>query len=257
MKYELKEEGNFKYIETGGEGENLLLLHGLFGALSNFEGIINQFASTHNVIVPLLPIFEMPIREVSLNGLVDHINAFVIKKEYKTAHVMGNSLGGHLALLFALAKPEFVDTITLTGSSGLFETGMGSTFPKRGDYEYIKRKTGETFYDPEVATKELVDEVFDIVNDRNKAIRIIYTARSALKHNLADKLHQLKMPTLLIWGKQDTITPPFVGEKFQELITNAELHLVDKCGHAPMMELPEEYNRIFGAFLSKHDKSAA
>lgn len=257
MKYELKEEGNFKYIETGGDGENLLLLHGLFGALSNFEGIINHFASTHNVIVPLLPIFEMPIRQVSLNGLVDHINAFVISKEYKTAHIMGNSLGGHLALLFALAKPEFVDTITLTGSSGLFETGMGSTFPKRGDYEYIKTKTGETFYDPSVATKELVDEVFDIVNDRNKAIRIIYTARSALKHNLADKLHQLKMATLLIWGKQDTITPPFVGEKFHELITNSELHLVDKCGHAPMMELPEQYNEIFSAFLEKNKKSVS
>ncbi len=254
MKYELKEEGNFKYIETGGDGENLLLLHGLFGALSNFEGIINHFAKTHNVIVPMLPIFEMPIRQVSLNGLVDHINAFVIHKEYKSAHVMGNSLGGHLALLFGLAKPDFVDTITLTGSSGLFETGMGSTFPKRGDYEYIKTKTGETFYDPSVATKELVDEVFDIVNDRNKAIRIIYTARSALKHNLADKLHQLKMPALLIWGKQDTITPPFVGEKFQELITNAELHFVDKCGHAPMMELPDHYNNIFADFLDRNKK---
>jgi len=255
MKYELKTEGKFRYIETGGDGEVLLLLHGLFGALSNFEGIIQHFASTHNVMVPLLPIFEMPIRQVSLNGLVDHINAFVVFKELESAHVMGNSLGGHLALLFALAKPEFVDTITLTGSSGLFETGMGSSFPKRGDYEYIKTKTGETFYDPSVATKELVDEVFDIVNDRNKAIRIIYTARSALKHNLADKLHQLEMPTLLIWGKQDTITPPFVGEKFHELIKNSELHLVDKCGHAPMMELPKQYNEIFGDFLEKYKKT--
>ena len=242
MEYQIKEEDQFKYIESEGSGQNILLLRGLFGALSNFEGIIKHFSKDYNVIVPILPIFEMPIREVSLEGLLNHVNAFVKYKAYDKVHVMGNSLGGHLALLFALLDPEIIHTVSLTGSSGLFESGMGSTFPKRGDYEYIKTKTGETFYDPNVASKELVDEVFDIVNDRNKAIRIIYTARSAIKHNLSDKLHQIKVPTLLIWGHQDVITPPFVGEKFNELIENSELHMMDKCGHAPMMERPEEFN---------------
>jgi pimeloyl-ACP methyl ester carboxylesterase len=129
---------------------------------------------------------------------------------------------------------------------------MGSTFPKRGDYEFIKKKTGETFFNPEVATKELVDEVFDIVNDRNKAIRVVYTAKSAIRHNLSDKLHQLKASTLLIWGQQDTITPPFVGEKFDELIPNSELHFLNECGHAPMMEKPEDFNNILEGFLAKN-----
>ena len=252
MEYQIKEEDQFKYIESEGSGQNILLLHGLFGALSNFEGIIKHFSKDYNVIVPILPIFEMPIREVSLEGLLNHVNAFVKYKAYDKVHVMGNSLGGHLALLFALLDPEIIHTVSLTGSSGLFESGMGSTFPKRGDYEYIKTKTGETFYDPNVASKELVDEVFDIVNDRNKAIRIIYTARSAIKHNLSDKLHQIKVPTLLIWGHQDVITPPFVGEKFNELIENSELHMMDKCGHAPMMERPEEFNAIFADFLKRN-----
>jgi len=244
----VNEEGDFKFLEAG-EGPVLLLLHGLFGTLSNFESIINHFSDRYKVVVPILPIFEMPIGDVSLDGLLKYVERFVKFKHYKSAHVLGNSLGGHIALLFGLANPDFVDSITLTGSSGLFENSMGSSFPKRGDYEFIKKKAGETFFNPEVATKELVDEIFNIVNDRNKAIRVIYTAKSAIRHNLSDKLHQLKAPTLLIWGQQDTITPPFVGEKFDELIENSELHFLNECGHAPMMEKPADFNRILEEFL--------
>jgi 2-hydroxy-6-oxonona-2,4-dienedioate hydrolase len=251
MEFEIKEEGRFKYIETGGKGENLLLLHGLFGALSNFEGIINHFAVKRNVIVPILPIFELPIRKVSVTGLVDYVSEFVEYKEYDKVHVLGNSLGGHITLLYALAHPERINSIILTGSSGLFESAMGSSFPKRGDYDFIKRKTESTFYRPEVATKELIDEVFDIVNDRNKAIRVIATAKSAVRHNLGDKLHQISAPTLLIWGRQDQITPAFVGEKFDELIENSKLIFVEECGHAPMMEHPKIFNEHLETFLDE------
>ncbi len=251
MEYSIQEEGQFKYIESKGGEENLLLLHGLFGALSNFGGIIEHFSDKYNVIVPILPIFEMPIREVSVNGLVTYVADFVEHKNFKSVHILGNSLGGHIALLYVLSQPELVSSVTLTGSSGLFESAMGSTFPKRGNYEFIKTKTEGTFFDPTVATKELVDEVYDIVNDRNKAIRIIATAKSAVRHNLGDKLHQIKSPTLLIWGKQDTITPPFVGEKFNELIEGSKLHFVDKCGHAPMMEHPKVFNQHLGEFLEE------
>ena len=251
MDLQIKEENGFRYIESGGKGENLMLLHGLFGALSNFEGIMKRFSDNYNVVVPMLPIYELPIFQVSVTGLVDFVTKFVEFKGYSKIHVMGNSLGGHIAILYVLANPEKTASITLTGSSGLFESAFGNAFPKRGDYEYIKNKTGETFYDPAVASKELVDEVFGIVNDRNKAIRVVATAKSAVRHNLGDKLHNIKVPTLLIWGRQDTITPPFVAEKFNELIENSRLHFIDKCGHAPMMEKPEEFNTILEDFLKE------
>ena len=251
MKYDIIEEGRFKYIESKGGKENLLLLHGLFGALSNFEGIIKHFSDKLNVVVPILPIFELPIRKLSVTGLVNYVADFVAFKGYDQVHVLGNSLGGHIALLYVLAHPEKVGSVTLTGSSGLFESAMGSSFPKRGDYEFIKKKTQTTFYDPKVASKELVDEVYDIVNDRNKAIRIIATAKSAVRHNLGDKLHQITAPTLLVWGKDDQITPAFVGEKFNELIENSKLIFIDKCGHAPMMEHPIEFNRHLADFLQE------
>lgn len=251
MKYDIIEEGRFKYIESKGGKENLLLLHGLFGALSNFEGIIKHFSDKLNVVVPILPIFELPIRKLSVTGLVNYVADFVEFKGYDQVHVLGNSLGGHIALLYVLAHPEKVRSVTLTGSSGLFESAMGTSFPKRGDYEFIKKKTQTTFYDPNVASKELVDEVYDIVNDRNKAIRIIATAKSAVRHNLGDKLHQITAPTLLVWGKDDQITPAFVGEKFNELIENSKLIFIDQCGHAPMMEHPIEFNRHLADFLQE------
>jgi len=249
MDFQLIEEGKYKFIETNSKGPNLMLLHGLFGALSNFQGIIHHFGQKYNVIVPILPIYELPIFQASVDGLVEYLNKFAKHKKLSDLNLVGNSLGGHIALLFALADMTRIRSITLTGSSGLFESGMGSSFPKRGDYDYIKRKTEETFFNPAVATKELVDEVYDIVNDRAKAIRVIATAKSALRHNLGDKLQHISVPTLLIWGKNDSVTPPFVAEKFKELIPNSSLYFLEECSHAPMMEKPDEFNSILEAFL--------
>ncbi|MEZ4918471.1 MAG: alpha/beta fold hydrolase [Saprospiraceae bacterium] len=255
MTHSIQEENGFRFVESGTEGDTLMLLHGLFGALSNFEGIISAFSDQYNVVVPILPIYDLPITKVSVTGLVDFVGEFVAYKKYDKVHLLGNSLGGHIALLYALKEPEHIASITLTGSSGLFESAFGTAFPKRGDYEYIKTKTAATFYDPEVATKELVDEVFSIVNDRNKGIRVVVTAKSAVRHNLGDKLHNIKAPTLLIWGKQDNVTPPFVAEKFNELIEDSELYFLDKCGHAPMMEHPKDFNALLRTFLEKHKQS--
>jgi pimeloyl-ACP methyl ester carboxylesterase len=133
---------------------------------------------------------------------------------------------------------------------------MGDTYPKRGDYEYIRKKTEMTFYDPNTATKELVDEVYQIVNERMKTLKVIALARSAIKNNHGDELKQIKLPTLLIWGNNDSITPPFVGREFNRLITSSELHFIDHCGHAPMMEVPDEFNVILAQFLRKFNDPA-
>jgi pimeloyl-ACP methyl ester carboxylesterase len=154
------------------------------------------------------------------------------------------------------SQPDCIKSIILTGSSGLFENGMGDSYPKRGDYEYIRKKTELTFYNPEMATKELVDEVFGITNNRLKVIKIIALAKSAIRNNLGEELNQIKLPTLLIWGNNDTITPPFVAREFNKLIPNSELYFIDNCGHAPMMEVPDEFNMILHKFLKKLNEPA-
>lgn len=244
-------EGDFRYIQTRESGDVLLLLHGLFGTLGNFKGIIENF-SDYNVVTPILPIMTMPLKKLGLQGLVDHVESFVDWKSFDKVHVIGNSLGGHLAQLYALRRPDKIATLTLTGSSGLFESAFGNSFPKRGNYEFIKTKVEATFFKPETATKEMVDEVFETVNDRSKAIRVVVTAKSAVRNNLADKISKIKAPTLLIWGKNDAVTPPFVAEKFDELLPNSELEFISDCGHAPMMERPKAFNERLKIFLSKY-----
>lgn len=256
MNYEIKQADKFKYLEVG-EGEPLILLHGLFGALSNFQDLIEYFRHHYKVVVPMLPLLDLDLLHTSVGGLEKFVNKFIEHNDYQNVHLLGNSLGGHVAILHVLKNPERIKSLILTGSSGLFENGMGDTYPKRGDYEYIKKKTEITFYDPKIATKEIVDEVYDTVNNRLKAIKIIALAKSAIRNNLGEELNQIRQPTLLIWGNNDAVTPPFVGREFQRLIPNSELHFIDKCGHAPMMEVPEEFNRILHKFLTKLNEPAA
>ena len=256
MSYEIKIDGKFRFIEEG-EGETLMLLHGLFGGLSNFKDLVEHFRKTHQVIVPMMPLLEMDILHTSVGGLAKFLMRFIEHRNYNHIHLLGNSLGGHVGLVYVLKHPERIKSLILAGSSGLYENGMGDTYPKRGDREYIRKKTELTFYDPKIATEELVNEVFEITNNRIKVIKIIALAKSAIRNNLGEELNHIKQPTCLIWGNNDTITPPFVGKEFHRLIPNSELHFIDHCGHAPMMEVPEEFNKILDAFLEKLATPAA
>lgn len=251
MNYQIREEAGFRYVDEG-QGEVLLLLHGLFGALSNWDSVINTFADRYRVVIPLLPIYEMPVRQASLEGLVAFIEKFVVQKSLHDMTLLGNSLGGHLAILYTFKNPDQVRRLVLTGSSGLFENGMGGSFPKRGSYDYIAERVAYTFYDPKVASKELINEVFEITSSIPKCMSIVAIAKSAQRNNVAKDLYQIQVPTLLVWGLNDTITPAEVGHEFNRLIENSELHFIDKCCHAPMMERPDRFNQLLENWLVRN-----
>lgn len=244
----VKEKDGFRYVDEG-QGPVLMLLHGLFGALSNWEFVVNKFSSQLRVIIPMLPIYEMPIKEAGLEGLRKFTEDFVAMMKLDNITIMGNSLGGHVGLLYTLNNPTKVSRLVLTGSSGLFENAMGGSYPKRGSYEYIKERVAYTFYDPQVASKELIDEVFETTKSIPKAMRIVAIAKSAQRNNLSDDLSKIKVPTLLVWGLNDTITPPMVAHDFNRLIVNSELQFIDRCCHAPMMEHPEKFNELVEDFI--------
>jgi pimeloyl-ACP methyl ester carboxylesterase len=254
MDYKIRNVKGFRYIDEG-EGEVLLLLHGLFGALSNFKAIIDEFSTRYRVVVPILPLFELEVVNSTIDGLMEYVESFIEYKELDKLNLLGNSLGGHISLLYTLKNQGKVNSLILTGSSGLFENSIGDSYPKKGDYEFVRAKTEYTFYHPETATKELIDEVYEIVNNREKAIRVLYIARSAIRHNVRDSLHTIVLPVKLIWGREDKITPLFAGEEFERILPNAELTILEECGHAPMMEYPQIFNQILDSFLSKHNQS--
>lgn len=250
MNWEIKSEQKFKYIEEG-EGEVLLLLHGLFGSLSNWDEFINNFKGKYRVIIPLLPIYEMPLKKAGIPGLVQFVTDFIELKQLSDMTLIGNSLGGHVGLVYALQNEHMVKRLVLTGSSGLFENTMGASFPKRGNYEFVKEKVEHTFYDPKIATEELINDVFEVTKSIPSCLRMVSIARSAQKHNISNELHNIKVPTLLVWGLNDTITPPIVAHDFNRLINGSELKFIDKCCHAPMMECPIEFNEFVEDFLNK------
>lgn len=248
MSLQIRESDNYKYIDEG-KGEPLLLLHGLFGALSNWEGVTQRFSRNFRVIIPMLPIYSGSLREAGLEGLVRFLEGFVDHMQLSKMIIIGNSLGGHVALLYTLRHQDRVKKLILTGSSGLFENSMGGSFPKRGSYEYIKERVEYTFYSPATATKELVDEVFNTISDIQKCLRIVAIAKSAQRNNMAKDLPGIHMPTLLVWGLNDTITPPVVAYEFLRLLPQSSLRFIDQCCHAPMMEHPEKFNELVEDFL--------
>lgn len=251
MEEHLIEDGKYRYIEKG-EGTPMIILHGLMGGLSNFQGVSDYFPSKgYKVLIPELPIYDMPILKTTVKNFAKFLEGFIEAKGLKDVILLGNSLGGHIGLLHTKMFPEMVKALVITGSSGLYESAMGDGYPKRGDYEFIKKKAQDVFYDPEVATKEIVDEVFATVNDRMKLVKTLAIAKSAIRHNMSKDLPHMKTPTCIIWGENDTVTPPNVAKEFHELLPDSDLYWIEKCGHAPMMEHPEDFNRILEAWLKK------
>lgn len=250
MNHIIREEGKFKYIEEG-EGPVIVLLHGLFGALSNFREVLDHFSRSYKVVIPMLPLYQMPLLTTGVKTLGQFLHEFIQHKQWKKVNLLGNSLGGHVALIYTKHHPESVQSLILTASSGLYENAFGSSFPRREDKEFIRKKVALTFYDPRHATDELVDECFEVVNDRNRVLRILALAKSAIRHNMANDLENMHMPACLIWGRNDTITPPDVAEEFHKLLPDSDLYWIDECGHAPMMEHPDLFNQLLSGWLQK------
>ena len=253
MRHLLKKEKNYSYIEVG-EGKPIIILHGLMGGLSNFDAVLHYFGDKgYKVIIPELPIYSMSLLKTNVRSFAKYLHEFIAYKGLEDVILLGNSLGGHIGLYHTKLYPDKVKALIITGSSGLYESAMGGGYTKRGDYEVIKKKAQDVFYDPAVATKEIVDEVYQTVNDRNKLIKTLAIAKSAIRHNMAKDLPNMVLPVCIIWGKNDIVTPPEVAKEFHNLLPDSELHWIDNCGHAAMMEHPDQFNTILDEWFQKRN----
>ena len=227
---------------------NTILLHGLFGGLSNWTGVIEHFEHHLNIHVPELPLYEKYEGD-TVEYLVDFLDRTITDTNLESVVLVGNSLGGHIAIRYAHRFPSKVTKLILTGSSGLYENTQFGSFLKRSDYNYIRERVAATFYDPNLATDELVAEVMATTTNLAKCFAIIRAAKSTKKDNVLMSLPEIKMPVLLIWGQDDKITPPDVAWQFKDNLQDATLITLTECGHAPMMEKPVEFNQALEGFL--------
>lgn len=252
MTLEFQNAGGFKFVDLNGNSERppVLLLHGLLG---NPEGWFDAAAalatSKCRAIVPYLPIDEMPRGQANVGGLVQYVRKFTDFLDLDFMVLVGNSLGGQIALKYSIDHPEHIAGLVLSGSSGIYETDVGTSTFRRQDRDFIRDKAEKSFYDPAMVTEELIDRIYELATNRLRALRIVWVARSSMKDLVIDDLGDITAPTLLIWGAEDQITPPDVAHRFDRLMPSTQLHFIEKCGHAPMMEHPDAFNEIMINFL--------
>jgi pimeloyl-ACP methyl ester carboxylesterase len=143
--------------------------------------------------------------------------------------------------------------MVLTGTSGLYEHTVDA-LPVRPDKRFIRENMARVFFDEKFVTDAAIDEMHKILTNRGNMFNLIHAARSAKKDNLKDILKDIKVPVLLIWGKDDNVTTMDVCETFHKEIPKSECVVFDNCGHAPMIEHPERFAEEVQKFLKKHSR---
>jgi pimeloyl-ACP methyl ester carboxylesterase len=229
----------------------LVLFHGFFGDVSNWAATIERFQERYRV----LPVgFQLYGRDAPYHTVASLTRAACEEMDrlgLEQAVLFGNSMGGQIALNVAIEQPRRVAALVLTGSAGLMERNLADHAPLDPPREYIRGKVEQVFFDPRHATDEIVDQVQDILRDNRNKLRLVKLARSLREFNMLDRLSAITAPTLLVWGKQDSITPVEVGEVFARRMPQARMFVLDNCGHAPNIEQPEELNRLAEEFLAE------
>ena len=228
--------------------QNMILMHGLFGGLSNWTEVINHFESRFNIYVPQLPLYEKHSGD-TVEYLVDFLASIIESAKLENVILVGNSLGGHITVRYAHRYPQKVAKLVLTGSSGLYENTQVASYLKRGNHTYIRERVAATFYDPAMATDKLVAEVMQVTTNAYRCLCTIRAAKATQRDQVLWRLPEIQTPVLLIWGEDDRITPPDVAFQFRDNLPNAKLVILPACGHAPMMEKPAEFNNALADFL--------
>lgn len=256
--YESHHCNGFEYLRVTGKSSNtnaVVFLHGMFGGLSNYDALINNIDG-YDIFVPAIPVHDFDSGKLSIQNLTQWLHDFIKSVGLNRPVLLGNSMGGHLALDYTIQYPKKVSSLILTGSSGVQEKNFGSTFPRRNDRAYIRKQAALTFYEDKFITDEVVDEIIDVISHPSKLRNILSIARDTHEYNMEQYLPKIEHEVLLIWGKNDEITPPEVARVFHDKMPNACLKWIDKCGHAPMMEHPKKFARLLDEFLTEQQNES-
>ncbi|MEN6464934.1 MAG: alpha/beta fold hydrolase [Syntrophaceae bacterium] len=259
-----------RYLAAGESGPPLILVHGLGASAEIWKDNIGELSAGHRVYAPDLVGFghtdKPDIKYAPFDFLV-FLQAFIDTLGFEKVSMAGLSLGGGIALLYALENPERIDKLVLVDSAGL---GKEMTVPMRlGSISFLSRwfKVSKPIleglmkrlvYNPDVITGGLVDLYYKLLSQPD-SMRTISRVLSSVA-NLAgakkdvlvmirDRLSTLKAPTLIVWGKEDRILPLEHGIYGQQQIQGSKLFVFEQCGHVPNLEKPREFNELVLKFL--------
>ncbi len=271
-----------QYIQVGkiktrywalGEGETtVILLHGIGCYIENWQENMAALGQGRRVYALDLPGFgrsDKPQISYSYHYFVEFVKEFMAVQNVDKAVFIGESMGGGIALLFALKYPHQVEKMVLADSAGMGREVAISlrllTIPILGELLARPSRTGaiqalrQIFYKQALITDQMIEEAFEIsllpgaqrcfLSMLRSGCNIFGGKRDAY-HAVLDRLEELRMPALIIWGAQDRLLPVAHAHIAAQRLPNAKLHIFEQCGHMPNIECAEEFNTLVIDFLS-------
>ncbi len=240
-----------------GQGPPVAYLHGLLGLNSHWIPTANALSERFRSVLVEIPLLQLQGAHRSIDGVTTLTIEAIEQAIGEPAVLVGSSFGGHVALRVAEERPDLVTALVLVGASGLFEEPfeeeleqrLTTTAPIRPSRDWLTRRISELFYDRSKVPEGVIDRAYEELSNRRGARAMVKLSRSCRRDYMGSRLSEIKAPTLVLWGKQDIVTPPRVAEAFHDLLPDSRIHWIDGCGHAPMIESPEEFTAALNAFL--------
>ncbi|MFP5351189.1 MAG: alpha/beta fold hydrolase [Actinomycetota bacterium] len=267
--------GNSTFYIEAGDGEPVILLHGLGATNSSMLTTLLDLSKDYRVIAPDLPGFgdsDKPVRSYDPEFYARWLLKFLEALGIERAHVVGNSMGGRVAVETALAAPDRVDKIALLAPSSAFIKGrqyeqivrflrpemalLPLRLPRRTVVGSIKR----LFHRPErladVWYQSAADEFIRVFSSPRgriaffSAARQIYLEQPYGEAGFWDRLPELSRPALFVWGERDWLVPAKFARHVERCLPDASSIVLEDCGHVPQYELPEQTHRLVRDFLA-------
>lgn len=238
--------------ETGPrEAPHVVFLHGLVGLNDHWEGVVAGLQDQARCVLVQMPLLDLRDDDCSIHGATQ-LTAALLDQQFagKRCVLVGNSFGGHIAAKLAIDRPDLVAGLVLAGASGVIEKSMVSDVQIRPSREWLERKIGELFFDKSKMNPSDIDRAYQELSARGHARAMVRLSRTARKNHLGEQLPKISAPTLLIWGRQDIVTPPEACEQFHAKIRGSRIVWFEQCGHAPMIECPEAFSTAMREFLA-------
>ncbi len=249
-----------KYVEVG-SGPVVVLLHGLGGNSTNWAFNTPALAQKFRVIVPDQVGFgqsDKPLVNYRIGTYVDFLDKFLSELKVERATLVGNSMGGWVAALYAVRYPAKVERLVLVDSAGFappkeFDlNALSGLNPSTRDE--MKRLAGMVFYNPLFKSDAAVDVLLAQRMSAGDGYTIQRLVESIYRGDdmLDGKLSAVKQPVLIVWGREDGLTPlAREGEKFKRELPAAQMIVFDQCGHVPQVEKAAEFNAAVLKFISQ------
>ena len=241
------------YLEAG-QGPTLMLIHGLGGSAEAWRDDINLLAPSYRVIALDLPGFgksDKPKADYSVEYQAGVVREVIGALGAGKVALAGSSLGGWISALVALENPDAVSHLILVDSAGLrSEASQPATPLNPSTREEQKALLQALFADKSKVTEGLVDAQWAYRRDVRSTVEATIKSLGVNAPFLDDRLKDIRVPTLIIWGKQDALVPLEAAERFDKGIRGSKLIVIDNAGHLPQIEQPKAFARAVKGFVT-------